>query len=158
MIRRCDDDDWRDVRRLHIMMALGIPMAVDVELNDVFATPDGFWRDYTNACARGDEQALFVAGVEAPCVGMGHVRLDHRQGRLDMLFVGENDRRRGIGTALVAAQEDWAHATGAGDLVCHIPDTSPAVRLAERFGWQRTEEIFVAKNRLVERRWVKTIG
>lgn len=75
-----------------------------------------------------------------------------------MLFVGENDRRRGIGIALAAARENWARASGASDLVCHIPDTSPAVRLAEPFGRQRTEETFVAKNRLVERRWVETIG
>jgi hypothetical protein len=32
------------------------------------------------------------------------------------------------------------------------------VRLTEQSGWQRTEEIFVGKNRLVERRWVKATG
>jgi glutamine phosphoribosylpyrophosphate amidotransferase len=67
-------------------------------------------------------------------------------------------RRHGIGTALAVAQENWAWASGASDLVCDIPDTSPAVRLAEQSGWQRTEETSVAKNRLVERRWVKATG
>jgi len=89
---------------------------------------------------------------------MGHVRLDHGEGRLAMLFVEENHRRRGVGSALFVAQESWARDSGATHLVCHIPDTSAAVRLAERSGWTRTEEIFVAKNRLVERRWAKTIS
>lgn len=157
-IRRCRAEDWRDIRRLHVMMALGIPLAVDVELNDVFATPDAYWTEYATASACGDEQVLFVADVAHACVGMGHVRPNHGEARLGMLFVEENQRRRGIGSASFAAQERWARASGATQLVGHIPDTSTAGRLAERFGWSRTEEIFVAKNRLVERRWVKTIG
>ena len=157
-IRRCRAEDWRDIRRLHVMMALGIPLAVDVELNDVFATPDTYWTEYATACARGDEQALNVADVAHACVGMGHVGMNRGEARLGMLFVEENQRRRGIGSALFAAQERWARDSGATSLVGHIPDTSTAGRLAEGFGWSRTEEIFVAKNRLVERRWVKTIG
>jgi GNAT superfamily N-acetyltransferase len=157
-IRRCRAEDWRDIRRLHVMMALAIPLAVDVELNDVFATPDAYWTEYATASARSDEQALYVADVAHACVGMGHVRLNHGEARLGMLFVEENQRRRGIGSALFETQERWARDSGATRLVGHIPDTSIAVRLAEGFGWSRTEEIFVAKNRLVERRWVKTIG
>jgi GNAT superfamily N-acetyltransferase len=89
---------------------------------------------------------------------MGHVRLSDGEARLGMLFVEENQRRHGIGTALFAIQESWARDRGATQLVGHIPETSTAGRLAEGFGWSRTEEIFVAKNRLVERRWRKTIG
>jgi GNAT superfamily N-acetyltransferase len=157
-VRRCRAEDWRDIRRLHVMMALGIPLAVDVELNDVFTAPDTYWTEYATACARGDEQTLYVADVAHACVGMGHVRLNYSAARLGMLFVEENQRRRGIGSALFAAQERWARDCGATRLVGHIPDTSTAGRLAEGFGWSRTGEIFVAKNRLVERRWVKTIG
>jgi GNAT superfamily N-acetyltransferase len=157
-IRRCRAEDWRDVRRLHVMMALGIPLAVDVELNDVFATPDAYWMEYATACAHGDEQILYVADVAHACVGMGHVRLNRGEARLGMLFVEENQRRRGVGSALFAAQGSWARDCGAIRLVGHIPETSTAGRLAEGFGWSRTEEIFVAKNRLVERRWLKTIA
>ncbi len=157
-IRRCGAEDWRDIRRLHFMMALGIPLAVDVELNDVFATPDAYWTEYATACALSGEQALFVADDARACVGMGHARLHDGGARLGMLFVDENHRRRGIGSALLAALECWARDSGAAHLVGHIPDTSAAVRLAEAFGWTPTEEIFVAKNRLVDRRWVKTIG
>ena len=115
-IRRCRAEDWRDIRRLHVMMALGIPLAVDVELNDVFATPDAYWTEYTTACALGGEQALYVADGARACVGMGHVRLDHGEGRLAMLFVEENHRRRGVGSALFVAQESWARDSGGDPL------------------------------------------
>jgi GNAT superfamily N-acetyltransferase len=157
VIRRCLDQDWKDIRRLHVRMALGIPLAVDVELNDVFAIPDNFWLDYARTCARSDEQVLLVAGVGRDCVGMGHVQLVHGHARLSMLFVDEDNRGRGIGASLLAAQESWARDWAASDLVCHIPDTSAAARLVEHRGWRRTDEIFVAKNRLVERRWVKAV-
>ena len=156
-VRRCNESDWRDVRRLHVQMALGVPLAVDVELNDVFATPEDYWRDFTAACALSADQALFVADAGDTCVGMGHVRLDHDEARLGMLFVNEGFRGRGIGAAILAAQEHWARDAGARELVCHIPDTSAAGRLAERSGWQRTDELFAAKNRLVERRWKKAL-
>ena len=154
-VRRCREGEWSEVRRLHIQMALGVPLAVDVELNDVFATPDSYWQHFTSACALGKDQVLFVADVEQACVGMGHVRIDHDVARPSMLYVNEAERRRGIGSALLTAQEQWARDAGLHDLVGHIPDTSAATTLAERFGWQRTEELYTAKNRLVERRWTK---
>jgi GNAT superfamily N-acetyltransferase len=88
---------------------------------------------------------------------MGHVRIDHEVARLAMLYVNEAERRRGIGSALLAAQEQWARDAAVYDLVGHIPDTSAATTLAEHFGWQRTEELYTAKNRLVERRWTKRL-
>ena len=102
------------------MLALGIPLAVDVELNDVFATPEAYWMEYATACAHGGEQALYVADEAQACVGMGHVRLDHGEARLGMLFVEDTHRRRGIGSALFVAQERWARDSDATHLVCHI--------------------------------------
>jgi GNAT superfamily N-acetyltransferase len=157
-VRRCREDDWRDVRRLHVQLALGVPLAVDVELNDVFATPDHHWRDFTAACSNATDQAFFVAVEGDACVGMGHVRLDDHVARLGMLFVNERFRRRGLGTAILEAQEQWAREGGARQLVCHIPDSSPAGRLTLRSGWRRSDEVFTAKNRLVERRWTKALG
>lgn len=157
LIRRCRPSDWHDVRRLHVQMALGVPLAVDVELNDVFATPERYWQEFTAACASGGDQALFVAVADGTCVGMGHVRLERGGARLGTLFVKEACRRQGLGAALLEAQESWARDAGVHDLVCHIPDTSLVVHLAERSGWIRTEERFTAKNRLVERRWIKTL-
>jgi len=154
-VRRCDAEDWRDVRRLHLRLALGLPMAVDVDLNEVLATPVEHWRRFVAECSAGDDQALFVAVLAARCVGMGHVRRDGDLGRLDMLYVDPGLRRRGIGTGLVWAQERWAADGGAAGLVCHIPDTSPAAEVAEALEWRRTDEVFVTRHRLEERRWTK---
>jgi len=153
VIRRCGDEDWRDVRSLHIKMALGFPLVVDVELNEVLEKPDGHWKDFVHMCALESDQALFVAELGASCVGMGHVRLQDTQARLGMLYVDGTKRSRGIGTALVTAQENWAHASGASSLVCHIPEASAGVRLAEELGWHRTDEIFYTRHGLIERMW-----
>jgi GNAT superfamily N-acetyltransferase len=156
--RRCGDEDWRDVRRLHIKLALGYPVVVDVDLNEVLATPDAHWQHFVAECARGREQALFVAVAGARCAGMGHVSVHQSLARLSMLYVDGKERRHGLGAALVAAQEEWARAEGATELVCHIPDVSAAGRLARELGWQRSEEVFFTKNGLRERKWTTGCG
>ena len=47
------------MRRLHVELALAFPLVVDVELNDVLATPDDFWQTFVRTCADAPEQALF---------------------------------------------------------------------------------------------------
>jgi GNAT superfamily N-acetyltransferase len=153
VIRRGTEEDWGAVRRLHIKLALEFPLVVDVELNEVLGTPDGYWQNFVHLCALGTDQALFVAEVSATCVGMGHVRLEGGLARLVMLYVEGGKRRQGIGAALVAAQEGWAHASGASDLICHIPDASKGAPLAKKLGWHRTEDVFYTKHGLKERKW-----
>jgi GNAT superfamily N-acetyltransferase len=141
------------VRRLHIKLALEFPLVVDVELNEVLGTPDGYWQNFVHMCALGTDQALFIAEVNATSVGMGHVRLQGTLGRLVMLYVEGSKRRQGIGAALVAAEVSWAHALGASDMVCHINDASKGARLAKELGWHRTEDVFYTKQGLKERKW-----
>jgi GNAT superfamily N-acetyltransferase len=149
------DDDWREVRRLHLKMALGFPIVVDVELNEVLATPEAFWRDYVRTCATDAHQAAFVAVDDGRGVAMGHVHVQGTAGRLDMLYVDEGHRRSGLGTALVMTQQRWAQAGGAAELVCHIPVGSAAGHLAGSLGWHRTDEVFVTRHGLQERRWTR---
>ena len=153
VIRRGTEEDWGAVRRLHIQLALEFPLVVDGELNEVLGTLDGYWQNFVHLCALGPDQALFVAEVSATCVGMGHVRLEGGLARLVMLYVEGGKRRQGIGAALVAAQEGWAHASGASDLICHIPDASKGAPLARKLGWHRTEDVFYTKHGLKERKW-----
>jgi GNAT superfamily N-acetyltransferase len=153
LIRRCDDDDWRAVRRLHIKLALGFPMVVDVDLNEVFATPDDFWQTFVRACASDTDQALFVAEHSGGAVGMGHIRLEAGLGRLSMLYVDGSWRRRHIGVELVRAQVEWAQASGVTQLVCHIADSSAGTQVAQLLGWERTAEISYTKHGLKEHRW-----
>jgi GNAT superfamily N-acetyltransferase len=153
LIRRCADDDWREVRRLHIKLALGFPLVIDVDLNEVFATPDGYWASFVHACAVDPDQALFVAELPGEAVGMGHIRLGVGVGRLSMLYVEGSRRRQHIGRQLVTAQIGWARAAGVTGLVCHIADSSAGKYVAESLGWQRTAEISYTRHGLKEHMW-----
>jgi GNAT superfamily N-acetyltransferase len=153
LIRRCADDDWRAVRQLHIKLALGFPMVVDVDLNEVFATPDDFWQTFVHSCAVDTDQALFVAEQSGGAVGMGHIRLEAGLGRLSMLYVDGSWRRQHIGRELVQAQVGWAHASGVTELVCHIADSSAGTQVAQSLGWARSAEFSYTKHGLKEHRW-----
>ena len=153
-VRRCDPADWRAVRRLHIRLALGLPSVVDVDLNEVLATPDEHWRDFVGGCAVDDDQALFLAESDGFTVGMGHVRLEPPRARFSMLYVESELRRQGVATALVRAQTAWVEPHPVSELVCHIPDVSAAAPLAEDLGWQRTDEVFHTRHRIEERKWI----
>jgi GNAT superfamily N-acetyltransferase len=157
LTRRCVGGDWRDVRRLHIKLSLGFPLVVDVELNDVLATPDSTWQEFVQTCAADPEQALHVAVADDGCVGMCHVHLVGTLARLGMLFVDAGARRQGIAAALVSGQTNWAAAAGATDLICHIPEASSAGQLASALGWQRSEDVTFTKHGLTERRWTARI-
>jgi GNAT superfamily N-acetyltransferase len=152
-IRRCVDGDWNDIRRLHIQLALGFPLVVDVDLNQVFATPDSYWVQFVHKCSRDEDQALFVAEVESTCRAMSHIALEGTQARLGMLYVDGGVRRQGLGTALVEAQERWARASGATTLIGHVADTSAGTGLVGRLGWHRTEEISYTRHGLKEHKW-----
>lgn len=141
------------MRRLHIALALEFPLVVDVELNEVLATPDDFWQTFVRMCAHAPEQALFVAELGERHFGMGHVHLQGSLARLELLYVDADRRREGTGSALVAAQMDWARASGISRLLCHIPEASAGPMLAAKLGWQRTDETFFAKRGLSERKW-----
>lgn len=153
-VRRCVPGDWADVRRLQVKLALVVPVVVDVELNDVLATPDRYWQDFVASCAAGGDQALFVAEGAARLAGMGHVAHQGPVARLSALYVDGGARHRGTGTVLVEAQREWAVAAGASELVCHVPESSGAGELLERLGWQRTAELFYTRHGFAERRWV----
>jgi GNAT superfamily N-acetyltransferase len=139
---------------LHIKVALGFPMVVDVDLNEVFATPDDYWQYFVHACAFDSDQALFVAEKDDGAVGMGHVRLEFPVGRLSMLYVDGSRRRQYLGHQLVGAQMDWAHAQGATELVGYIADSSAGTYVAESLGWRRTADISYTQHGLEEHKWI----
>jgi GNAT superfamily N-acetyltransferase len=134
-------------------MALGFPPVVDIELNEVLATPDDYWQTFAQTCALAGDQALFLAEVDGRCVGMGQIRLQGTLARLGQLYVDGATRRHGLATALVEVQVRWAQTAGAIDLVCHIPDASAARPLAEVLGWRGSDEASYTKGGLKERKW-----
>jgi len=158
VVRRCTAEDWSEIRRLHINMALGLPPVVDVEPNEVLGTPNAFWESFVTTGADDARQALFVADTGDECVGMGHVRLEGGEAQLSMLFVEGSHRRRGVGSDLVASQEAWAHRAGVRRLAAHIPETSAASQLADKLGWRQEDDVFFTMHGLREHRWTRELS
>jgi putative acetyltransferase len=126
-----------------------------VELGrDVGAEPEGWlittgaWRTpgeerrYLKALRRWEHAAVFVAEEDERVVGRLSVARDQHPASVHVadlgLMVAADRRRRGIGRALLVAAVDWARAAGVTKLELHVfPWNEPAIRLYERFGFER---------------------
>ena len=100
-------------------------------------------RRYIRALQRHPDGALLVAEVAGgELVGrLSLMRDPHPASRhvADVgLMVAAAYRRRGIGTALMAAAEEWARAAGVTKLELHVfPHNHPAIALYEKLGYER---------------------
>jgi RimJ/RimL family protein N-acetyltransferase len=109
---------------------------------------DGDWRDladerrYLRAVRRSPHAAVFVAEIATGVVGRLSVARDSHPASRHVadvgLMVAAGHRRRGIGSALLDQAVEWAHETGIEKLELHVfPYNEPAIRLYERFGFER---------------------
>ena len=126
-----------------------------VELGrDVGAEPEGWlittgtWRTpgeerrYLKAIRRWQHAAVFVAEADGQVVGRLSVARDQHPASPHVadlgLMVAADRRGRGIGQALLSAAVDWAREAGVTKLELHVfPWNEPAIRLYERFGFER---------------------
>jgi len=121
---------------------------------DVGAEPEGWlittggWRTageerrYLKAIRRWEHAAVFVAEEDARVVGRLSVSRDQHPASRHVadlgLMVAADRRGRGIGRALLAAAVEWAREAGVTKLELHVfPWNEPAIRLYERFGFER---------------------
>jgi putative acetyltransferase len=99
-------------------------------------------RRYLRALKRHPDAAVFVAEDEGRIVGRLSVARDpHGASRhvADLgLMVAASHRRRGVGQALLEQAVEWAREAGIRKLELHVfPWNAPAIRLYERFGFER---------------------
>jgi RimJ/RimL family protein N-acetyltransferase len=109
---------------------------------------DGEWRSsgeerrYLRSLRRHSNAAVFVAETDGTIVGRLSVSRDIHPASAHVadvgLMVAQGYRRRGAGTALMQAAEDWARTTGVEKLELHVfPYNEPAIALYERLGYRR---------------------
>jgi RimJ/RimL family protein N-acetyltransferase len=109
---------------------------------------DGGWRSageerrYLRAVRHSPHVAVIVAETERGIVGRLSVARDPHPACAHVaalgLMVAKGERGRGIGSALLAAAEDWARRAGVRKLELHVfPHNEAALRLYERSGYRR---------------------
>jgi RimJ/RimL family protein N-acetyltransferase len=99
-------------------------------------------RRYLRAVRRSTHAAVYVAEADGELVGRLSLARDTHPASFHVadlgLMVAAEHRRRGIGTALLAAAVGWARAVGVEKLELHVfPHNEAAIALYERFGFER---------------------
>jgi putative acetyltransferase len=99
-------------------------------------------RRYLKAIRRYEHAAVFVAEANGRVVGRLSVARDQHPASPHVadlgLMVAADLRGRGIGRQLLDGAVEWARAAGISKLELHVfPWNEPAIRLYERFGFER---------------------
>ena len=144
-VRRADPADAEALVRL--------AEAVSGEPEGWLISVDGEWRSvgderrYLKAVRRYPHAAVYVAEREEDGAIIGRLSLarDTHPASAHVadlgLMVAVDARRQGVGWALLEAAVEWARGAGVRKLELHVfPWNEPAIRLYERFGFEREGE------------------
>lgn len=141
VVRPADPGDAEQLTRL--------AEAVSAEPEAWLITTDGEWRSvgderrYLKAVRRYPHAAVIVAERgDGTVVGRLSLARDTHPASAHVadlgLMVARDARRQGVGWALLEAAVEWARGAGVRKLELHVfPWNEPAIRLYERFGFER---------------------
>ena len=141
IVRRAEPGDAEQLTRL--------AEEVSGEPEAWLISADGEWRSvgderrYLKAVRRYAHAAVFVAEAEdGELVGRLSVARDAHPASAHVadigLMVAKSARRQGVGWALLEAAVEWARSAGVRKLELHFfPWNEPAIRLYEKFGFER---------------------
>jgi RimJ/RimL family protein N-acetyltransferase len=118
-------------------------------------------RRYVRSVRRHPDATLLVAETDGEIVGRLSLARDSHPSSAHVadfgISVSAEHRRRGIGTALLAAAEEWARSAGIRKLELHVfPHNEAAIALYEKAGYVR-EGYRTAHYRLPDGRFVDTV-
>jgi RimJ/RimL family protein N-acetyltransferase len=125
--------------------ALAVAVASEPEgwlLADARWRSVGDERRYIRALRRHPDAVLLVAETGGALVGRLSLARDPHPSSAHVadlgLMVLASHRRRGIGTALLEAAEEWARSASVTKLELHVfPHNLPAIALYEKHGYER---------------------
>jgi RimJ/RimL family protein N-acetyltransferase len=126
---------------------VALARAVTAEPEGWLLAEDG-WRSvaeerrYLRALRRYPGAVVLLAEDEESVVGRVSASRDPHPASAHVadvgLMVSAAARRKGVGTALMLAVEDWAHGAGVRKLELHVfPHNRPAIALYESLGFER---------------------
>jgi RimJ/RimL family protein N-acetyltransferase len=137
--------EWRLVRPAapadaEALVRLGRAVAAEDELWLTYDRSPSDERRNVKSARRDPNAAVFVAETPEGVVGRISVARDHNPYSHHVaelgLMVTVNERRRGIGTALMEEAEKWARASGVTKLELHVfPHNAPAIALYRKLGF-----------------------
>jgi RimJ/RimL family protein N-acetyltransferase len=118
-------------------------------------------RRYVRSVRRHPDATLLVAEVDGEIVGRLSLARDPHPSSAHVadfgITVAASHRRRGIGTALLAAADEWARGAGIRKLELHVfPHNDAAIALYEKAGYVR-EGYRTAHYRLPDGRFVDAV-
>lgn len=88
---------------------------------------------------------IAVIEEESEIIAFSKTDFDGKNGKLDYLFVKENHRGKGHGTALMSRAMSTFREAGVSHIEVKVVDGNPAIHLYEKFGFRINALILVNK-------------
>ena len=125
----------------HALVALGRSVASEEELWLTYDRSRGEERRHVRGVRRDPNAAIFVAETPAGIVGRLTIGRDQRPYSHHVaevgLMVAADQRRRGIGSALMEEALSWARASGITKVELEVfPHNAPAIALYRKLGFE----------------------